>query len=150
MKGNICERYSDCCWWLDIQCLERLLCLLSCVLCCSNHKGSCIVKHPARPPVFRWLSLLYDAGYRSACSEECFTVFLHVFRVCSFLWKHVLLNPCSNVCADSFYSGDGCLTRTATFDLSSYLLTYGCCSSYRQKKERLSAAFPHILMKTSL
>ena len=22
MKGNICERYSDCCWWLDIQCLE--------------------------------------------------------------------------------------------------------------------------------
>ena len=72
------------------------------------------------------------------------------FPVCSFLWKHVLLNPCSNVCADSVYSGDGCLTRTATFDLSSYLLTYGCCSSYRQKKERLSAAFPHILMKTSL
>ena len=78
-EWNIFEWLYDCSWWLDIQCLERLLCLLSCVFnivflqqhvwwlfFISSHQAAQVTKAvaswntlPARP-VLVALPLLYS------------------------------------------------------------------------------------------
>ena len=42
LKGNISDRYSDCCWWLDIQCLEPINSVL------SDQVLQCMIFHPDR------------------------------------------------------------------------------------------------------